>query len=115
MRLEYITAPVPVSVFNPISVNVLNHSAMTELVRIRIHYRNTAGVGLLNDTGDVELISTGTYSAGFTASEAGDYWVEIHTSCEFLIPSVTFQNTGSPAIIYLPGDFAVFEYGRRQI
>ena len=36
MRLEYITAPVPVSVFNPISVNVLNHSAMTELVRIRI-------------------------------------------------------------------------------
>ena len=64
MRLEYVTAPVSVSVFNPISVNVVNHSAMTESVRIQIHYRNADGVGLLNDTGDVEVTATGTYSVG---------------------------------------------------
>ena len=118
MRREYITAPVLVSVFGPISVKVLNHGAMTELVRIGIHYRNAGGVGVLIDTGDVELIATGTYSAGIAAVEEGDYWVQIHTSSEFLIPSATFQNPPSvaaPTIIYSPGDFAVFEFGRRRI
>ena len=90
---------------------------MTELVRIQIHYRNADGVGLLNDTGDVEVTATGTYSVGIVPLVAGDYWVQIHTSCEFLIPSATFQNAGSgmPTIIYSPGDFAVFEPGRRRI
>ncbi len=115
MRLDYMTAPVPVSVFNAISVNVLNHSALTESVRIRIHYRNAGGVGLLSDTGDVNLIAAGTYSAAIAASEEGDYWIQIHTNCESLIPSATFHNTGSPVISYSPGDFAVFESGRRRI
>ncbi len=67
MRLEYITGPVRVSPFNPISARVLNHSAMKELVRIRIYQSAVAGAELLVDTGDIEVIATGTYGASIPA------------------------------------------------
>ncbi len=118
MRLEYITGPVRVPPFNPISASVLNHSAMKELVRIRIYQSVATGAELLVDTGDIEVIAMGAYGAAIPAQLEADYWVQINTSSEFLIPTARFGNVAAhPAsdIFCSPGDFAVFESGRRRI
>ncbi len=59
MRLEYITGAVRVPPFNPISASVPNHSAMKEVVRIRIYQSVAIGAELLVDTGDIEVIAMG--------------------------------------------------------
>jgi hypothetical protein len=121
MRLEYITGPVRVWPFNPISASVLNHGAMKELVRIRIYQRDATGALslLIVDTGDIEVIATGTYGAGIPAPVETDFWVQINTSSESLIPTATFGSVAAgltnSVIFCSPGDFAVFESGRRRI
>jgi hypothetical protein len=109
MRLEYVSGPVEVAIFEPIAVSVLNHGATTEIVRIRIYQGSPAGSGLLSDTGHVQVETAATYSVAFPA-ETALCWVQIDADSDFLIPTAIFRVGAPPAILsYAPGDFPIFD------
>jgi len=109
MRLEYVSGPVEVAIFEPVAVSVLNHSTKTELVRIRIYQGSPAGSGLLFDTGHVQVETAATYNVSIPA-ETALCWVQIDADSDFLIPGALFRVGAPPAILsYAPGDFAIFD------
>jgi len=69
------------------------------------------------DTGDSELSANTSFYNALLAPELGVYWVQFHISSEFLIPSASFERSGTfvPLVAYSPGDFAVFEHEHRRI
>jgi hypothetical protein len=91
---------------------------MKESVRIRIYQSVATGAAMLTDTGEIEVIATETYGAAVPAELEADYWIQINTSSELLIPTARFGNASAhPAsdIFCSPDDLAVFEFGRRRI
>jgi hypothetical protein len=118
MHLEYVTGAVSVFANNGIVVHALNHSDLTESVRVRIFENTGAGAVQATDTGVMNLIPSWTGGLGFTVQTSGEYWVQVLASSESVVVTAAFQRLegGSfiPVVSYSPGNFAVFERGRRQ-
>jgi hypothetical protein len=118
MRFECVTGPVSVSAGDGIVIRVHNHSGGTENARIRVFHNNGAGAALEGaDGGDLILLPTFTSALAFTVQTSGPHWVQVESSSDFVIATVSFEKlTGSvftPFTIYSPGDFAVLEQGVR--
>ena len=112
MRFEYVSGAVNLFPFDPIDVTVLNHGATKESVHIQIFGVTATGSQLLADSGLTEVPPNGIAGASLPVETAGNYWVQIHASSEFLIPSAKFTLKGVSPTTYLPRDFVAFESRR---
>jgi len=116
-RYEYLTSAETLKVFpnqgDAISVVVLNDGAVEEYTYVVIYRDTGAGVMSIVDKGPQVVYPASAWTLGYTALEAGEYWVRIQATSQFLIPKVSFERYGdrawSPLVSYAPGDFAVFQ------
>jgi hypothetical protein len=113
MHLEHITGTVGVTANGGIAVRVLNHSDLNESARVRIFENTGAGAVQAADSGVMNLAPTFTGAFAFTVQNGGDCWVQVQASSESVVATADFQRPGGTMTSYSPGDFAVFERGRR--
>jgi len=110
---QYVSGAVSALNGDGIVVHVINDSDAVENTHVTIYLNTGGGATVAEDTGNTAVAATWTWGLGFTVSKAGEYWVRIQTSSEFLIPKMSFERLeGSnrmPLVTYTPGDFAVFE------
>ena len=118
MHLEYITGAVGVAANDGIAVSVLNHSDLNESARVRIFMNTGAGAVQATDSGVLLLPPTWTGGIQLPVPNGGAHWVQVQASSESVVVTAIFYKfVGSvltPIAHYSPGDFAVFERGRRQ-
>jgi hypothetical protein len=116
--LEYVSGAVSVFANDGIVVHVLNHSDLKESVRVRIFENTGAGAVQVTDSGVMDVIPTWTGGLGFTVQTSGEHWAQVQASSESVVVTAAFQRLEGgrfiPVVSYSPGDFAVFERGRRQ-
>ncbi len=116
-KYEYLTSAETLMVFpnqgDALSVVVLNDSSAFEYTHITIYRDTGAGTTTMVEKGPQVVYPTSQWHLGYTALEAGEYWVRIQTTSQYLIPKVSFERYGdrawSPLVSYTPGDFAVFQ------
>jgi hypothetical protein len=116
-KYEYLTSAETLMVFpnqgDAISVVVLNDGVVEEYTYVVIYRDTGAGTRAMVDQGPQVVYPAAAWSLGYTALEAGEYWVRIQTTSQFMIPKVSFERYGDrawcPLVSYTPGDFAVYQ------
>ncbi len=117
MHLAYISGLLTVSAGDTITITVdlINHNdVQKESIRLRL-FGQTSFDPLIDEHRD--LGPRGIFSSVNGPLNPGSYWVEVGAS-EFVVVSAAIRTLegGRPiqVVSYSPGDFAVFESGRRR-
>lgn len=120
-RYQYLTGEVEllirqephVILADGIRIRVFNDSAVEEHLAVSIE-RTFDRIAARED--DVVLATHTDWGLGFTAPEQDFYWVRLHTSSPFVLPTVEFVRPTpegfDPVQVFRPADLAAFQLTR---